>query len=134
MELLHAIILGIVQGITEFLPISSSGHLVLFPWIFDWTYQGVAFDAALHIGTLTGVLAYFWQHWKSIIFSFRRRDEKDHFYQKLLLFIVIATVPGAVGGLLLEDYIEGIFREPYVVASALIIFSFVIFFAARLGN
>ena len=94
----------------------------------------MGFDAALHMGTLAGVLAYFWQYWKSIIFSFRRRDEKDHFYQKLLLFIAVATVPGALSGLLLEDYVEGIFREPYVVASALVIFSFVIFFADRFGN
>ena len=134
MEIIQSVILGIIQGVTEFLPISSSGHLVLFPWLLGWEYRGVGFDAALHMGTLAGVLAYFWQYWKSIIFSFRRRDEKDHFYQKLLLFIAVATVPGALSGLLFEDYVEGIFREPYVVASALVIFSFVIFFADRFGN
>lgn len=134
MDIFHAIILGIVQGVTEFLPISSSGHLVLFPWLFKWEYQGVAFDAALHLGTLLGVLTYFWKSWKDMLVSFRRRHEKDQFNLRLLFFIVIGTVPGALAGIIFEDFIESAFREPYVVAGAMIIFSLVILLSDKLGS
>ena len=134
MEIIQAIILGVVQGVTEFLPISSSGHLVLWPWIFKWEYQGVSFDAAVHVGTLLGVVGYFWREWRVMVLSLRRGIKKDHFEQKLLLFILLATVPGAIAGYLFKDYIEGVFRSPEIVASALILFSFVIFAGEKFGK
>lgn len=134
MDIMQAVILGIVQGITEFLPISSSGHLVLFPWLFGWEYQGTSFDIALHVGTLLGVVAYFWRSWKGMILSLRRGYKKDHFEQKLLFFIILATIPGAIAGYVLKDFAEGTFRLPEVVAASLISFSFIILFAERFGK
>lgn len=134
MDVLQAIMLGVVQGITEFLPISSSGHLVLWPWIFGWEYQGTSFDAAVHVGTLLGVVAYFWQAWKGMVFSLQRGFKRNHFEQKLLFFIILATIPGAIAGYLLKDSIEGVFRSPEIVATALILFSFLILAGERFGS
>jgi len=134
MDILHAIILGAVQGITEFLPVSSSGHLVLAPWLLGWEYQGISFDTAVHVGTLLGVVGYFWQEWRSMIGSLKQGYRKDHFEQKLLFFIILATVPGAVAGYLLKDYAEGIFRSPEIVAVSLILFSFVMFAGEKFGK
>ena len=67
MNFLHAIILGIIQGVGEFLPISSSGHLVVIPYIFGWDYQGLNFDVALHFGTVLALITFFWKDWMSII-------------------------------------------------------------------
>lgn len=134
MDILQAITLGVVQGITEFLPISSSGHLVLVPWILGWEYQGTSFDVAVHVGTLFGVVAYFWRSWKGMILSLRVGYKKDHFEQKLLFFIILATIPGAVAGYLLKDFAEEAFRSPEIVAASLTIFSFVILFAEKFGK
>lgn len=134
MDVFQATILGAVQGITEFLPVSSSGHLVLWPWIFGWEYQGTSFDAAVHVGTLLGVVGYFWREWKGMIGSLKRGYKKDHFEQKLLFFILLATVPGAVAGYLFKDFIEGVLRAPEIVAAALILFSFVILAGEKFGK
>lgn len=134
MSMIQAIILGVVQGITEFLPISSSGHLVILPWILGWEYQGTSFDTAVHVGTLIGVVAYFWQAWRGMIISLKLGFKKDHFEQKLLFFIVLATVPGAISGYLFRDYIERVFRFPEVVAVSLILFSFVMLVGEKFGQ
>ena len=118
---LQAIVLGIVQGITEMLPISSSGHLILFPRLLGWDDQGLAFDAALHVGTLVAVLLYFhadlWRMFTAGLASvFRGRHTPD---SRLAWAVVLGTVPVGVAGVLLKDTIEHAFRNPLLVAGNL---------------
>ena len=124
MNVFQALVLGIVQGLAEFLPISSSAHLSLVPFIFGWKDPGLAFDVALHLGTLAAVLWYFRAEWIALIKAgfqilATRRIEGEQ--QWRAVFIVIATIPGAIGGLLLNDYAETIFRDPRLTAVALIV-------------
>lgn len=113
MSWIQAIAYGLIQGLTEFLPVSSSAHLVLLPWLTGWTDPGLAFDVALHWGTLLAVLFYF------------RRDVADLTKRlflpdrKLPLQIIAATVPGAIIGLLLEKQAETLFRSPLLIAATL---------------
>src|SRR5256885_13189895 len=86
MPVWQAVVYGVVQGLAEFLPISSSGHLALVPWLFGWEDPGLAFDVALHWGTLAAVLAVFWRDWIRIL-------TKDH---KLLWALVVSAVPGGI--------------------------------------
>jgi len=112
LSLLQSAALGIVQGLTEFLPISSSAHLILIPYFFGWTDPGLAFDVALHLGTLVGVMAYFWKDfWEMLTLPTHR---------KTLGFLIVATIPGAVMGLLFEHKVETVFRSPALIAWALI--------------
>lgn len=128
MDLLRALILGIVQGLTEFIPVSSSGHLVLIPHLLGWPDQGLAFDAALHIGTLAAVLAYFRADWicltRSGLTDLYRHGPRIAAYSgdtRLLLFIGAGTLPAVVFGLLLDDWIEANLREVWNVAVGLIV-------------
>src|SRR3989339_1064507 len=110
----QAIILGAVQGVTEFLPISSSAHLVLIPWFLDWDYQGLAFDVALHFGTLLAVLAFFWREWLELLSGFLswlagKRKWAENREAKLFVFLAAATVPGALAGYFLEEVAESLF-------------------------
>lgn len=109
MDWLHALLLGIVQGAGEFLPISSSAHLILLPWFAGWQDHGLAFDVALHMGTLFAVLLYYFKTWINILGSERR----------LLFYILTGTIPGAVIGLLGKSYAETIFRSPLLIAITL---------------
>jgi len=113
---LQAIALGIIQGLAEFLPISSSAHLVLVPWFFGWDDPGLAFDVALHLGTLFALLAYYWREWLAMVMSVANGDKPS---QRLLGLLILASIPGAVIGLLLEKQAESIFRSPALVACAL---------------
>jgi len=124
MSVFEAIVLGLVQGATEFLPVSSSAHLALTPWLFGWKPQGLAFDVSLHIGTLAAVLWYFRDQWAALVRSTlslvrKRRAETEE--EKRVLFLALATVPGAVAGLLLEDYAETVFRSPKIIGVTLIV-------------
>lgn len=123
MSILQAIILGLVQGIAEFLPISSSGHLVLLQNIFGFQEATLTFDIVLHLGTLTALLLFFWRDWIKIIKSFftsiRKWNLKNDAEQRLAWFLIIATIPGAVFGFFLEEKIETILRNTLVVAVAL---------------
>lgn len=141
MDYLRAAILGIVQGLAEFLPISSSGHLILVPALFKWPDQGLAFDVGLHMGTLLALLLYFWRDWWQMATSafpdlrqhgldFRAHRERS----RLLWFIVIGSVPAAVVGLLFNDYIEEHLRQPWLVAIALAGMAVVMLAADRLGR
>lgn len=121
MSILEAIVLGLVQGLTEFLPISSSAHLILVPWLFGWEQPGLAFDASLHLGTLVAVIVYFW--WELVAMARAlpralrrpltviRGDAEDDGDARLALLIALGTVPGAVIGLLgagtIEDFFHG---------------------------
>ena len=140
MNIFQSFILGMVQGLGEFLPISSSAHLVLVPWLFGWKDPGLAFDVALHVGTLVAVLAYFRQDVKLLIIGFLRslssstRDMKNDFYQKMAWLLVVASVPGAVIGKLLEEKAETVFRSPVLIAVALAGFGLILLIADRAGR
>jgi undecaprenyl-diphosphatase len=134
----QALVLGILQGLSEFLPISSSAHLALAPWILRWPDPGLAFDVALHFGTLVAVLWYFRSEWAALLVAakdilVRRRVETER--ERRVLYLIIATVPGAVAGLALEKQAESSFRDPRLIASALIVMGVLLWvvdrFAAR---
>lgn len=123
MTILQALILGIVQGATEFLPISSSGHLVVLPWLFNFPDPGLTFDVALHFGTLIAIVLFFFSDWirlfsSSFRFLFQKSQEvQDRVNARLLGFLVIASVPGAVLGMILEKLAESKLRSPLLVAA-----------------
>ena len=117
--MLKTIILGIIQGIGEFLPISSSAHLILVPYLLGWEKSSMAFDIALHFGTLAAVLAIYFNDWWSIFMGAVEKitKKKDSFNNKMFWYLVAATVPGAVIGFLLDDIVENVFRENIVLIS-----------------
>src|SRR6202030_759882 len=115
-SIFQALILGAVQGLTEFLPVSSSAHLVLVPWLFGWEDPGLAFDVALHLGTLLALLIYYWREWLAMALSIVRPDPDS---RRLLILLIVASVPGAVIGLLFEKQAETIFRSPALTACTL---------------
>jgi undecaprenyl-diphosphatase len=137
-DLVRAIVLGVVQGLTEFLPISSSGHLILVPALFDWPDQGLAFDVGLHVGTLLALLVYFWRDWWQMAAS-GLGDLRYHglrlreyaFPSRLLLLIALGSVPAAVVGFALSGWIEENVRQPWLVAIMLACFGFVMLYADR---
>ena len=133
----QALVLGLIQGLTEFLPISSSAHLALAPWIFGWPDPGLAFDVALHFGTLIAVLWYFRAEWGKLIsaaFSMLRNRRVQTVEEKRVLFLILATIPGAIGGLLLEKKAETAFRAPALTATALIVMGIVLWAADRFSR
>lgn len=128
MDLLQAFSLGVLQGITEFLPISSSGHLVIGEWFFN---LGVAdlksFDVALHIGSLLAIFVYFRKDILELLRAFFRMftGKFDGEYAKLILFIVVGTLPAVFAGLLLEEKIDEIFRNIYAIGISMIVVGFI---------
>lgn len=120
MDPIQAMVLGVVQGLTEFLPISSSAHLVLFPWLLGWSDPGLTFDVSLHVGTLIAVLAYFWKDWLRLFGSLARLGRGDAGASgeaKLLGLLVIASIPGAIVGVLLESAAETWLRAPAIIGA-----------------
>src|SRR5437867_2922384 len=120
-DFFEAVILGFIQGVTEFLPISSRAHLLLIPWLFGWPEPGLTFDVALHLGTLAALLLYFWKDWVYLTISaFRllKGDIKDP-DSRLALYLILATVPGGIAGLLFEELADRI-STPTVIATTLI--------------
>ncbi|MDD5630158.1 MAG: undecaprenyl-diphosphatase UppP [Elusimicrobia bacterium] len=132
MSYLHAAVLGLVQGLGEFLPISSSAHLVLVPWLFKWQYQGLDYDVALHWGTMAAVCVYFWKDWVELLTAGLSKAESVQ--RRLFWAIVLATVPGALAGLLLEKKIESGLHSPLVIASTLAVFGLLLGLSQRLGR
>jgi undecaprenyl-diphosphatase len=125
----QALVLGVLQGLAEFLPISSSAHLTLAPWLFHWRDPGLAFDVALHFGTLIAVVWYFRHQWITLIGAVasiiaHRRVETEQ--ERRAVYLIIATIPGAIAGLALEKYAESTFRDPKLVATVLIIMGVVL--------
>jgi undecaprenyl-diphosphatase len=113
----------------EFLPISSSAHLVLIPWFFRWTDPGLTFDVALHIGTLVAVVLYFWKDWWQLII--KGFSDVRSVQGRLFWYLVAASVPGAIGGFLLEEKAETIFRSPVLIAVMLIGMGILLYWADR---
>ncbi|HHY39789.1 MAG TPA: undecaprenyl-diphosphate phosphatase [Syntrophaceticus sp.] len=132
MTIWQAVVMGLVQGLGEFLPISSSAHLILVPWLFKWHDPGLTFDIALHIGTLIAVIAYFWRDWiKLILGAFQGTKTNEG---RLFWYLVLATIPGAIMGLLLEEKAETVFRNPLLIAVMLIVLGVILYWADRKGR
>jgi undecaprenyl-diphosphatase len=138
MELLAAAILGIVQGLTEFLPISSSAHLILIPWLFGWKSEGIAFDVSLHVGTALAILAYFWRDWwllgREMTIGLATGRPLGNFHRKLAWMLVVGTIPAAVVGLLFENQIESTLRDPRITVFTLACLAAVLYLADRFSR
>lgn len=141
MDLVRAAILGIVQGLTEFLPISSSGHLILIPRLFNWPDQGLSFDVGLHVGTLLAVLVYFWRDWVRMVVLGLRDLVKHQLHMRayqpesqLLWLLALGSVPAAVVGYFLDNWFEHNVRQPWLVAATFAIFGVILLLTDRLGS
>ncbi|MCL2336970.1 MAG: undecaprenyl-diphosphatase UppP [Firmicutes bacterium] len=127
MDLWQAVVLGIVQGLGEFLPISSSAHLVLVPWLMGWSYGGLTFDVALHVGTLVAIVAFFWRDWLVLLSDgLRRKKTKEG---RLFWYLVLATIPGALTGFFLEDLAGTVLRNPLLIGILLMVMGVVLHWA-----
>jgi undecaprenyl-diphosphatase len=128
MTTFQAIVFGTVQGLTEFLPISSTAHLILLPWALGWPDPGLSFDVALHLGTLIALLIYFRTDWMALIGSalgvLRGRTQGPD--ARMAMMIVVATIPGAFAGALFEHRVEDALRAPQVIALMLIALALVL--------
>jgi undecaprenyl-diphosphatase len=124
--MIEALILGIVQGLTEFLPVSSTAHLILLPWFFNWTGEldSLTFDIALHAGTLLALFICFWKDWIELISRKRR----------LFGLIMIASAPAGIVGFLLNDFVEDTLRSPYIIAVSLVVFGCVMLIAEKMNR
>jgi undecaprenyl-diphosphatase len=134
MTVFQALILGLLQGLAEFLPISSSAHLALAPWFFGWPDSGLAFDVSLHLGTLLALAWYFRAEWLKLAYagiSMLRTRRVETVDEKRFVFLVLATIPGGIAGLLLEDLAEHSFRSPGIIGVALIVMGIVLWVADR---
>lgn len=132
MNSFQAIVLGIVQGITEMLPISSSAHLIILPMIFNWNVPEW-FDVALHAGTLFAIAIYFFKDWLDLIkkgFNYVVKKEKT-VQGRMFWYIVLATIPGGVIGFILDKYLEEALRRPIIIALALIIMGIALYFVDK---
>ena len=132
---LQATVLGIIQGLSEFLPISSSAHLALAPWLFGWDDPGLAFDVALHFGTLIAVLWYFRMEWIQLVkaaFGILRTGRIETPEKRRVIYLIIATIPGAIGGYLLQSRAESAFRSPQIIGVALIVMGLVLWLVDKL--
>src|SRR6187431_2767169 len=137
---LQALIMGIVQGLTEFLPISSSGHLLLVPWLFGWDdafIQSLAFSVMLHVGTLVALLVYFWADWVRLVpaglATIRDRSFRGDRDRHLAWLLVAATIPAAIVGFLFNDFFETTVREPGLVAVTLVAGAVLLWVADHVG-
>lgn len=126
---IHAAALGLLQGIGEFLPISSSAHLAIAPWLMGWDYQGLAYDVMLHMGTLLAISLYFAKDWAGMIKAGLSRPASEE--GRLLWLIALATLPAAIAGYFLEHAAENLFRGPVLMAANLIIFAAVLMIADK---
>ncbi len=142
MDIFQPVIFGLIQGLTEFLPISSSAHLILLPKFFNWTDPGLAFDVALHFGTLLAVISYFWKDILEIVnialkqIGFKNGKinkvvENSKYNNKIVLFLVLATIPGAVTGYFLNDLAESTLRSSRLIIFTLVFFGGLLYWADK---
>ncbi len=146
MDFIQALILGLVQGLTEFIPVSSSAHLVLVPWALGWASPGLAFDTMLHWGTLLAVVGYFWREWMRIISGFIRSLLRRGPWSaapggrladgdaRLAWWIILGSVPAAVLGYLFESSFERLFNSPAAVGGFLLVTALILTISERLGR
>ena len=135
MTVLQALILGIIQGLTELLPISSSGHLEIIPWLLNWTsdpnfnaaFEG--FDVALHFGTLLAIGIFFFKDWiKLIVGGYKQVVKKEKSTEgRMFWYLVIATIPGGIIGLLLDTFAGDVLKKPVIIAIALIVMGIILY-------
>ena len=140
-QLVQAIVLGLVQGLTEFLPVSSSGHLIIVPALLGWHdpfIESLAFSVMLHVGTLGALLLYFRDDWLRLIpaglAALRDRSFRDDPDRRLAWLIAASTIPAVIVGVVFNDVIETAFREPRLVAVTLVVGAIVLWLADRLGS
>ncbi|MBI4318589.1 MAG: undecaprenyl-diphosphatase UppP [Chloroflexi bacterium] len=137
MDIIQAMILGIVQGLTEFAPVSSSAHLVLVPWALGWREPGLTFDTVLHLGTLVAVLAVFWREILAIVEawlgSFVGRGQA-RVEARLAWLLIVGTIPAAILGYLFKDFFEELFSRPLWVGGFLLITALALVVAERYGD
>ncbi len=141
MPIYQAIVLGITQGLTEFAPVSSSGHLILVPWLFKWTILqnpslNKTFDVALHLGTFVGAVIYFRRDLIELIGAWFRSIRKrriDHTDERIAWFLVIGSIPGAVLGAAFESTIEDKLGQPWLIAIMLAVFAVVLYVVDRVA-
>ena len=150
MEIIQAIILGIVQGLTEYIPISSSAHLIIVPWLFKWTdpaLTSLSFDVALHLGTLVAVLAFFAKDWVRLIrawfLSIKERKIGTDPDRRISWFILLGCIPGGIAGVLGESKIDELFHQPntpitrqaiLILAIIIVLLAFALYFFERKAN
>ena len=138
MSLIQAMFLGVLQALAEFLPISSSGHLILVPALLGWPDQGLTLDVALHVGTAIALLAYFWRTWarlgQAVVEGLVDAKARALPEWRLAWLLVLGSIPGGVAGLLFEEQIESSLRDPSQVALLLVLFGLVLLVADRLGR
>lgn len=141
MTFFQSVILGIVQGLTEFIPVSSSGHLIIFPEIFGWEQGGLAFDTTLHLGTLVALLVYFYKDIRGMASSvikdlgkFALSFSKYSPESKLVVWLLIATIPAGIAAFLFGDFLESTFRSMLSVSIFLLLGSILMFFADRVAK
>jgi len=137
MSIMQAILLGLLQGATEFLPISSSGHLVLVPWLLGWQKASLTFDTMVHLGTLVAVVIYFRRDIGQVIrgvwVTLRERSLAD-MHGRLGWFILLGSIPAALLGLLLEDFFEELFSAPVIVACLLLVTGLILWLSERMSQ
>jgi undecaprenyl-diphosphatase len=136
MTAISAIFLGLIQGLGEFLPISSSAHLIIAPWLFRFPDPGLSFDVALHTGTLIAVVLYFWRDWIDILVKGLAKKKNFslsgmNYHQNLLWLLIIATIPGAIFGYLFESEAETVFRSPLLIAATLSVLGLILYLVDR---
>jgi len=138
---LQALVIGAVQGLTEFLPISSSGHLILVPYLLGWTdpfINSLAFSVMLHMGTLAALLAYFWRDWARLVpaglAAVRDRSFRGDADRRLAWLLAATLPPAIVLGVLLSDFFEEKVRQPILVAAMLVVGAAILWLADRLGR
>ena len=132
MEIYQALILGIVQGLTELLPISSSAHLTIIPWIFNWNIPEY-FDVALHFGTLLAIVIYFFKDWLELIkggYKYVVKKEKT-VQGRMFWYIVLATIPGGIVGFILDTFLSGVLNRPIIIAIALTVMGVILYFVDK---
>ncbi len=137
MDVIQAIILGIVQGLTEFIPVSSSGHLVLVPALLGWSAPGLAFDTVLHLGTALALIVFFWREWITLIVAGLRslvRWRIESVDERLAWLVVVGCIPAALAGYFLQDFFARVFEDPIVSGYFLIVTAGILTVAESLGR
>lgn len=143
MHYIEAIFLGLIQGLTEFIPVSSSGHLIIIPKLLGWKDMGLTFDVALHLGTVIALIAFFWKDWVKIITQFyahivKKKDyiemESSGSYGRQMIPIIVACVPAAIVGYKWDSYISEHLRNPYLVIIPMVLIGLVMLLGEKLGR